>query len=41
MFMTAGILAGHIAGMSWEDLVWRRLFQPLAMTHSNFSVNDS
>jgi len=26
MFMTAGILAGHIAGMSWEDLVRQRSF---------------
>ena len=40
MFMTAGILSGHIAGMSWEDLLRQRLFQPLGMTHSNFSVND-
>lgn len=41
MFMTAGILASRIASMSWEDLVRQRLFQPLGMTASNFSVNDS
>ncbi|MGH9863563.1 MAG: serine hydrolase [Candidatus Acidiferrales bacterium] len=41
MFMTAGYLVGQRAGMSWEDFVRRRIFQPLAMTSSNFSVRDS
>ena len=41
MFMTAGYLAGQVAGMSWEDLVRRRIFQPLGMNNSNFSVEDS
>lgn len=41
MFMTAGILADHLANMKWEDIVRQRIFQPLGMTASNFSVNDS
>lgn len=41
MFMTAGYLAGHLAGMTWEDLVRQRILQPLGMAHSNFSVEDS
>src|SRR5579884_3599427 len=38
MYMTAGYLAGEVAGQSWEDLVQKRLFDPLGMTSSNFSV---
>jgi len=41
MFMTAGMLAGQLAGMSWEDLVRARMFEPLGMTRSNFSVKRS
>lgn len=41
MFMTAGYMAGEIAGTSWEDLVQKRIFTPLGMKNSNFSVNDS
>jgi CubicO group peptidase (beta-lactamase class C family) len=41
MFMTAGYLAGHVAGTTWEDLVRRRIFEPLGMRGSNFSVQDS
>ena len=41
MFMTAGYLAGEVAGVSWEDLVRGRIFGPLGMTSSNFSVEDS
>ena len=41
MFMTAGYLAGHVAGMSWEQLVHNTIFEPLGMTASNFSVVDS
>src|SRR5579885_1593422 len=37
MYMTAGYLAGEVAGQSWEDLVQKRLFDPLGMTSSNFS----
>ncbi len=41
MFMTAGYLAGRLAGTSWEDLVQRRLLQPLGMTRSDVSVTVS
>jgi CubicO group peptidase (beta-lactamase class C family) len=39
MFMTAGHLAGEIAGSDWETLVRERIFAPLGMTGSNFSVD--
>jgi len=39
MFMTAGYLAGHVAGTTWEDLIREKIFQPLDMTRSNFSVD--
>lgn len=41
MFMTAGYLAGRVAGSSWEELVRQRIFLPLGMKGSNFSVEDS
>ncbi|MBI3472601.1 MAG: serine hydrolase [Candidatus Solibacter usitatus] len=41
MFMTAGILAETLGGASWEDLVRKRLLEPLEMTRANFSVRDS
>ena len=41
MFMTAGYLAGKLAATSWEELVRQRIFQPLDMTRSNLSVDDS
>lgn len=41
MFLTAGVLAQRISGMKWEDLVRQRLFAPLEMKASNFSVADS
>ncbi|MCK4763908.1 MAG: serine hydrolase [Candidatus Aminicenantes bacterium] len=41
MFMTAGYMAGKIAGTSWEKLVREKIFAPLGMKTSNFSVNDS
>jgi len=37
MYMTAGYLAGSIAGRSWEDLVRERIFAPLGMARSLFS----
>ncbi|MEM1205704.1 MAG: serine hydrolase [Acidobacteriota bacterium] len=39
MFMTAGLLVGQVAGGTWEGEVQRRIFDPLGMTHSNFSVD--
>jgi CubicO group peptidase (beta-lactamase class C family) len=41
MIMTLGYLEGRVANSSWEDLVKSRIFEPLGMQKSNFSVNDS
>ncbi|HWM90843.1 MAG TPA: serine hydrolase [Thermoanaerobaculia bacterium] len=41
MFLTAGYLVEQVTGKSWEDNVRERIFDPLGMTNSNFSVEDS
>ncbi len=41
MFMTAGYLTGKLNGTTWEEAVDQRLFTPLGMERSNFSVEDS
>jgi CubicO group peptidase (beta-lactamase class C family) len=41
MYVTAGFLAGELAGSSWEQLVRQRIFQPLGMTGSTVAVSDS
>jgi CubicO group peptidase (beta-lactamase class C family) len=41
MFMTAGYIAGLLNGKSWEDTVRERIFTPLGMTGTNFSLKDS
>ena len=41
MFMTAGYLAGTLNGTTWEEAVDERLFTPLGMERSNFSVEVS
>jgi CubicO group peptidase (beta-lactamase class C family) len=41
MFLTAGYLVESITGKSWEDNVRERIFEPLGMNHSNFSVAES
>ncbi len=41
MYMVAGILVGRLGGGSWEEFVAERIFKPLGMEHSNFSVNDT
>lgn len=41
MFVTAGYLAGAVAGSTWEDLVRDRIFVPVGMTRSNTSTRDS
>ena len=41
MVMTAGYIAGVINGTSWEDLVKEKIFKPLGMDNSNFSVLES
>jgi CubicO group peptidase (beta-lactamase class C family) len=38
MYVTAGYLAGSVAGTTWETLVKQRIFTPLGMTHSNASA---
>ncbi len=37
MFMTAGYLAGHLVGTSWEEVVQDRIFAPLGMAQSLFT----
>ncbi len=41
MFMTAGYLVEQVSGTTWEKFVETRIFYPLGMTGSNFSVEDS
>lgn len=41
MFLTAGYLVEQISGKRWEDFVRSRIFTPLGMTNSNFSVHES
>ena len=41
MFMTAGYLAGSLAGSTWEQVMRERLLDPLGMERTNFSVLDS
>jgi len=41
MFLTAGYLGGQLTESTWEDAIRERIFKPLGMSSSNFSVNDS
>lgn len=41
MFMTAGYIAGKLNGTSWEDAITARIFKPLGMTGTNFSIKDT
>ncbi len=41
MYMVAGTLVGRLSGDSWEEFVANRIFKPLGMEHSNFSVTES
>ncbi len=41
MYMTAGYLAGEIAGQGWEEFTQARILEPLGMSGSNFSVRVS
>lgn len=41
MYLTAGVLAEQVTKQSWESLVKQRIFGPLGMNVSNFSVEDS
>ena len=41
MYLAAGSLIERLAGRSWEDFTRERIFKPLGMAASNFSVEDS
>jgi len=41
MYMTAGYVVGKVSGGTWERFVQERIFDPLGMKDSNFSVEDS
>ncbi|MES2198757.1 MAG: serine hydrolase [Chlamydiota bacterium] len=41
MYAVAGLLIERVTGQSWEATVQSRIFTPLEMAHSNFSVEDS
>jgi CubicO group peptidase (beta-lactamase class C family) len=41
MVMTAGYLVGAVAGSSWEDFAKSRILEPLGMTETDFSTDDS
>ncbi|MFA5815551.1 MAG: serine hydrolase [Bacteroidales bacterium] len=40
MFFLQGMVAEKLTGKSWEENVKERIFTPLGMTNSNFSVKD-
>lgn len=40
MFLAAGEAAAAAAGMSWDDLVRKRIFEPLLMGYSNTSTRE-
>ncbi|MEZ4898178.1 MAG: serine hydrolase [Saprospiraceae bacterium] len=40
MFMTAGLLTEKLSGQRWEDFTRSRLFTPLGMDQTNFSVKE-
>ncbi len=41
MYLTAGYLTEVLTGKTWEDAVRTRVFEPLGMKRSNFSVAES
>jgi len=41
MYMTAGILIEKMSGQSWEDYTKQKIIDPLGMTDTNFSVEES
>jgi hypothetical protein len=41
MFLSAGFLLEQLTGLKWEEAVRTRVFAPLGMTRSNFSVDES
>lgn len=41
MYLTAGYLVEVLTGKKWEDSIRALVFEPLSMTRTNFSVEDS
>ncbi len=41
MYAVAGLVIEKVSGITWEEFVQERIFQPLGMDHSNFSVETS
>ncbi|MGQ9471397.1 MAG: serine hydrolase domain-containing protein [Candidatus Aminicenantales bacterium] len=41
MFLTAGYLIEKLTNSSWEEFTRQRIFEPLGMKSSNFSVTDT
>lgn len=41
MLTTAGFMVEVVSGEKWETIVIKKIFEPLGMTSSNFSVYDS
>jgi len=41
MFLTAGVLVERVSGKKWEKFIAEKIFKPLGMEESNFSVEDS
>lgn len=41
MYVAAGHIIEVVSGMTWEEFVKTRIFEPLEMENSNFSVEDS
>lgn len=40
MYMTAGVLIERVSGKTWEEFTADRIFKPLGMNNSNFSVTE-
>lgn len=41
MFMTLGYLIEKVTGMVWTEVVYEKIFKPLGMDRSNFTITDS
>ena len=41
MYITAGIAAGNANKSTWEELLQKRIFDPLGMTSANFSISEA
>lgn len=40
MFLLQGVIAEKLSGKSWEENISEKIFKPLGMTHSNFTIKD-